>query len=87
MESSGSPVQGLANMGFRKCGEWKLEAGQLKCILVDHATAQNVLYAFISEGSVLYVGKTVRSLKQRMYNYQNPGPTQSTSINCNKLIH
>ncbi len=73
-------------MGFRKCGEWGLEQECIKCTLIDHATAKNVLYAFISEGQVLDIGKTVRSLTQRMYNYQKPGPSQSTNIHCNKLI-
>jgi hypothetical protein len=86
MTSTDSPVQRLEDMGFRKCGEWRLEASRLTCILTEHAAAQNVLYAFISEGVVLYVGKTVRSLKERMYGYQNPGPTQSTNIKGNTLI-
>lgn len=73
-------------MGFRKCGEWKMDADCIKCGLIDHASAPNVLYAFVSGGAVLYIGKTVRSLKQRMYNYQKPGPSQSTSIRGNKLI-
>ena len=73
-------------MGFRKCGEWKIDAHSIKCGLVDHVSAPNVLYAFVSGGAVLYIGKTVRSLKQRMYNYQRPGPSQSTSIRGNKLI-
>lgn len=87
MSSSNSPAKQLEYMGFRKFGEWQITSGKLRCSLIDDATAKNVLYAFISDGTVLYVGKTVRSLKQRMYNYQNPGPTQSTSIRCNKLIH
>src|SRR4030065_607502 len=82
-----TPAKQLENMGFRKFGEWKIATDKLQCVLTSDATAKNVLYAFISEGVVLYVGKTVRSLKQRMYNYQNPGPTQSTSIRCNKLIY
>src|SRR6266536_5614536 len=86
MESSASPGQRLQEMGFRKCGEWRLEENRLKCTLVEHAAAQNVLYAFISDGAVLYIGKTVRSLRQRMCGYQNPGPTQSTNIKGNKLI-
>lgn len=81
-----SPLHRLESMGFRKCGDWMLKAGGLKCALKDHASAPNVLYAFVSEGNVLYIGKTVRSLKQRMYNYQKPGPSQSTSIRGNKLI-
>lgn len=66
-------------MGFRHCGEWCLEDGKLKCVLVDNASAKNVLYAFISDGAVLYIGKTVTSLKKRMYGYQNPVGTQSTN--------
>ena len=73
-------------MGFRKCGEWQLQNGKLKCVLTDNAAAPNVLYAFISENTVFYVGKTVSSLKKRMYGYQNPGATQSTNIKGNKFI-
>jgi hypothetical protein len=81
-----SALQRLENMGFRKCGDWTVDADCLKCALTDSASAPNVLYAFVSEGKVLYVGKTVRSLKQRMYNYQKPAPTQSTSQRGHKLI-
>ena len=73
-------------MGFRKCGEWRMEDGKLKCVLTDNAAAPNVLYAFISEGTVLYIGKTVNSLKKRMYGYQNPVATQSTNLKGNKFI-
>ena len=83
---SASPAEKLNAMGFRKCGEWLLEDDKLKCVLSDNAAAPNVLYAFISDGAVLYVGKTVRSLKKRMYGYQNPVATQSTNIKGNKFI-
>jgi hypothetical protein len=86
METPLTPAMQLQNMGFRKFGEWQIENDRLKCVFASDATARNVLYAFISKGVVLYIGKTVRSLKKRMYNYQNPGPTQSTSIRCHKLI-
>jgi hypothetical protein len=86
MISSDSPFRRLTDMGFRKCGEWRLEASRLVYVLTENGAAQNVLYAFISGEVILYVGKTVRSLKERMYGYQNPGPTQSTNINGNKLI-
>jgi hypothetical protein len=81
-----TPAQRLENMGFRMCGEWTLEGDQIKCLLVEHAAARNVLYAFLSEGNVLYVGKTLRSLKVRMYGYQNPRRSQSTNIKGNRLI-
>lgn len=87
MEPSVPSAERLKTMGFHKCGEWRLLEGKLKCVLASDAAASNVLYAFISEGSVLYVGKTVRTLKDRMYGYQNPGPTQSTNIKGNKFIY
>ena len=87
MNASVTSANRLVNMGFRKFGEWGIENDKLRCVLTSDATATNVLYAFISDEVVLYVGKTVRSLKKRMYNYQNPGVSQSTSIRCNKLIY
>ena len=35
---------------------------------------------------MLYIGKTVQTLKQRMSGYQTPGPTQSTNIRGKQLI-
>ncbi|MDO8252065.1 MAG: GIY-YIG nuclease family protein [Rhodoferax sp.] len=87
MEQSTSFTEKLTAMGFRKCGEWRLVDDKLKCLLTVSAAAPNVLYAFVSESTVLYVGKTVRSLKKRMYGYQKPGPTQPTNIKGNKFIH
>lgn len=76
----------LRNMGFRKCADWMIEHGALKCCFADHDKASNALYAFICDNTVLYIGKTVRSLKQRMYNYQRPGPSQRTNMRAHKLI-
>ena len=38
------------------------------------------MYAFAAAGQVLYIGKSVRSLKNRLYGYERPGPTQRTNI-------
>jgi len=46
----------------------------------------NVLYAFVSNGEIKYIGKTTQPLKGRMASYQNPGPTQSTNIKNNENI-
>lgn len=59
---------------------------KVKCVLQNLATSINVLYAFVKGDDVLYIGKSVRSLRQRLYGYENPGPTQSTNIKANKLI-
>lgn len=89
MKPSEPELDALARMeamGFRKVADWQLEAGGLECLLDELATAQNILYAFVSGRSVMYVGKTVRTLRQRMYGYRRPVPTQSTNIKGNRLI-
>ncbi len=73
-------------MGFRHVGEWTFEADKIQFTLHDAATAQNVLYAFISQGTIMYIGKTVQTLKQRMNGYKNPAPSQSTNTKTNELI-
>ena len=39
-----------------------------------------------NEINIKYIGQTSRSLKERMYGYKNPGPTQTTNIYVNKQI-
>lgn len=80
------PAKRLEKIGFVRCGEWTLVGGKPICTLIQHAYDEKVLYAFISLGSVMYVGKTVQTLKRRMYGYENPVATQSTNIKGNKLI-
>ena len=78
----------LIQIGFDKAGEWKKNASGtgIECCLHAYEGDHNVLYCFVCEQSVLYVGKTAQALKRRMYGYQNPAPTQSTNINGNKEI-
>ncbi|WP_341327733.1 hypothetical protein [Methylotuvimicrobium sp. KM2] len=77
MTDEQSPLERLERMGFCKVGEWRLESGQAKCALIAEANSQNILYAFVVAGLVMYIGKTAQPLKKRLYGYQNPGPTQS----------
>jgi hypothetical protein len=70
----------LLEIGFEPAGHWVLENQALSFELVRHSSQRNVLYAFICDGHVKYVGKTVRSLATRMAGYKRPGPTQSTNI-------
>jgi len=79
-------MERLLNTGFRKVGEWKAHREIISPDLLELSNASNILYAFISNGEVLYVGKTTQSLKKRMYGYQKPGPTQYTNIKVNKLL-
>ena len=76
----------LLSIGFEKVGTWKLVEGNPVSELVALQNATNVIYAFVSDGDIKYIGKTTMALKRRMYGYQNPGPTQSTNINNNRRI-
>lgn len=81
-----SPVERLQTLGFRRVGAWRFDGGVLDFDLTEHAEARNVLYAFISSGSVLYIGKTVKSLCDRIKGYRRPGPTQETNKRGNERL-
>ncbi|HMR81585.1 MAG TPA: GIY-YIG nuclease family protein [Niabella sp.] len=76
----------LLNIGFISVGHWMLNNDTIKYNLTSHHTTSNVLYSFISNGEIRYIGKTKMQLSQRMYGYQNPGPSQTTNIRVNKAI-
>jgi hypothetical protein len=76
----------LIDIGFRKVGEWKMLSENISPNLSDLANSSNILYAFISDGEAVYVGKTTQTLQGRLYGYQKPGPTQFTNIKGNKLL-
>jgi hypothetical protein len=76
----------LLEIGFHTAGRWQLVDGELSLELLRHGTQKNILCAFVSDGDVKYVGKTVQPLAKRLYGYKNPGPSQSTNIRNNALI-
>jgi len=80
-------IELLEKVGFKKIGNWSTENKNLKHnISSSYLEECNLLYSFIVNGEIKYIGKTTNSLKQRMYQYQNPGPSQSTNIKNNKNI-
>ena len=76
----------LIKIGFQCAGHWKLDNDRLICELTSQMKTPKVLYAFVSNGEIKYIGKTTQPLVGRMLGYQNPGPTQSTNIKNNKNI-
>jgi len=76
----------LLEIGFEPAGHWLLEDNKLKFALTRHSTQKNILYAFVCDGQVQYVGKTIRALSTRMSGYKNPGKTQTTNINNHQRI-
>jgi excinuclease UvrABC nuclease subunit len=81
-----NPLDRLLNIGFRRVGEWRLVSNKVHFVSDADVLASDVLYAFVAGRDVLYVGKTTKSLKNRLYGYSNPGPSQNTNIACNKKI-
>ena len=79
-------VRHLIGIGFQRVGQWELADGVLVCKLEALQKNKNVLYAFVSGETVLYVGKSVRTLQNRLKGYQKPGPTQRTNQRNNRLI-
>ena len=70
----------LLDIGFKRIGRWAMEQGDLSLEMDAAQDGRNVLYAFMVDDEVKYIGKTVRSLRARLYQYLRPGPTQSTNI-------
>ena len=76
----------LLNIGFISIGHWTLIENSIKFKLTSHHTTTNVLYSFVTNGDIKYIGKTKAQFSQRMYGYQNPGPSQTTNIRVNAAI-
>lgn len=76
----------LLNIGFLKIGYWFLKDNRIEYDLSSHYSEKNILYSFISNGIVKYIGKTTMPVYKRMYGYQNPGLTQGTNIRINQKL-
>lgn len=76
----------LRDIGFEKAGCWRLVGGHLSFELSCHGSKRNILYAFVVDDEVKYIGKTVRALRNRMYGYKNPGESQSTNVKVHAYI-
>lgn len=76
----------LLEIGFEPAGHWVLEGDRLRFELTRHSAQSNILYAFVCDGEVKYVGKTARPLSARMSGYRTPGRTQTTNIRNHQRI-
>lgn len=76
----------LIEMGFIKVGYWTIADSKIIFVLSSHREEKDVLYAYVSNCQIYYIGKTTQSLEQRLKGYQRPGPAQKTNIRVNKKI-
>ena len=79
-------MQRLLEIGFEHAGRWYLKDGLLELEITRFATQANVLYAFIVDGDIQYIGKTVTPLATRMSGYRRPNARQSTNVRNNKAV-
>lgn len=70
----------LASLGFVPAGHFDDDGPHVRRNLVQHADRCPALYAFVIEGSVMYIGKTIKPLSGRMDQYAKPGISQSTNL-------
>ncbi len=71
------PLVRLQEIGFELAGEWLLDDGEPRIEVRRYSAAANVLYAFVSEQELLYVGRSGRALALRMQGYEQGGPPRS----------
>jgi hypothetical protein len=76
----------LLKIGFINVGHWKLNNDKIKYCLTSHNLEKNVLYCFITDGEIKYIGRTTMVISKRIYGYQNPNPSQTTNFRVNALI-
>ena len=78
-------MQRLIDIGFERVGHWYLKDNKIS-FDVTTSGKTNILYAYIIDSDVMYVGKSSRTLKARLGNYKNPEPSQKTNMRINGFI-
>ena len=86
----------LLDIGFIDVAQWFQGQGEntieyrldgpnahANVLLLDEVKS---LYAFVREDSVLYIGKTSRTVRRRFVTYRKPGLRQATNLRCNRKI-
>ncbi|MGV8949718.1 MAG: hypothetical protein ACOH2M_01355 [Cypionkella sp.] len=77
-------VDVLVDADFNLMGTWI--ATETGIALSIPAPKGPGVYAFVVDGTVMYVGLTKTGFNKRMYSYQRPGSTQRTSQRINEII-
>ena len=79
-KSPSDSLEQLLSLGFEEVGHWFLEGDQVTFSLTKSSKEANILYSFVVNGEVKYVGKSVLTLHKRMYFYKQGGGSQKTNI-------
>jgi hypothetical protein len=76
----------LLTIGFTLVGSWTIVEERFDFELRGESNADNVLYAFVADGQLMYIGKTTKGLRSRMVNYRNAHSSQVTNTRNQKQI-
>jgi hypothetical protein len=76
----------LLNIGFRYVGEWHLVRKKLGYTLYSENDSRNLLFAFVSETEILYIGEISESFKRMLYGYQKTNAAQTPDCTLNRLL-
>jgi len=79
-------MNNLLKIGFIKVGVWSLYNSHIQFSLTSHVSEKGVLYSFVSNNEIKYIGKTTQTLSNRMKGYQKPGSTLRTNIRVKDKI-
>lgn len=77
----------LKAIGFTLAGTWKNADSAITFDSNQLTTARNVLYAFVMDGEVMYIGKTTNTLHHRMQRYKTPAKTSTKGGTTNIKNH
>ena len=70
----------LLEIGFQPVGHWVLSNGEIAPDLRQMPSRRNVLYAFVCEGDIQYIGRATQQLSATLLAYQRPNPAQSAKL-------
>ena len=76
----------LTEIGFKKVGKWSFENNSFQYELNENYTTRNILYSFVIENEIKYIGKSVKTISQRLNGYRKPNISQRTNFRLNNLI-
>jgi hypothetical protein len=80
-------LKSLTDLGFEKAGSFSLKDAVLSLGLdSSYAEQEELLYCFVENDLPVYVGKTVKPLKERMRQYRRGDRSQKTNHRINKKI-
>lgn len=86
VKQAGETAQKLISLGFEQVGRWFWDGDDLNFELTQHQSERDILYAFVVDGEVKYIGKSVLTLHKRIYFYKNCGPSQRTNIRVREKL-